>query len=217
MTQALLALGVLLLLLPGWCEPRAQRVEARQRARAYRTSLSTGLVATLSGSLLWAAPIVLHLADRWGLPGLCDGVIHDLPLGGLELALGALTLGLVGFQACGAAPKRSPMPWRSGQISPVLAEFRNGWSGFTQLWTGSGDCTSRPRRGGRSGAGSKIWSSPRRRRTLRLAASGSCWDSAAPLASRCSWSRSAVRRCWSSGAAQPENRPRSDTDYYSTS
>ena len=65
MTQLLLALGVFLLLLPGWCDSRAQQVGASQRARGYRTALSTGLVATLSGSLLWAAPIVLHLADRW--------------------------------------------------------------------------------------------------------------------------------------------------------
>ena len=124
MTQVLLALGVLLLLLPGWCEPRAQQVEARQRARAYRTSLSTGLVATLSGSLLWAAPIALHLADRWGLPGLCDGVIHDLPLGGLELALGALTLGLVLMARLVGAFVRAMARSRDARIDPFVGDHR---------------------------------------------------------------------------------------------
>ncbi len=124
MTQVLLALGVLLLLLPGWCEPRAQRVAARQRARAYRTSLSTGLIATLSGSLLWAAPIALHLADRWGLPGLCDGVIHDLPLGGLELALGVLTVGLVLMARLVGAFVRAMARSRDARIDPFVGDHR---------------------------------------------------------------------------------------------
>ena len=124
MTQLLLALGVFLLLLPGWCDSRAQQVGASQRARGYRTALSTGLVATLSGSLLWAAPIVLHLADRWGLPGLCDGAIHELPLGGLEIALGALAAGVVLMSRLVGAFVRAMARSREARIDPFVGDHR---------------------------------------------------------------------------------------------
>ena len=124
MTPALIMAGLVLLALPGWFQPRRTSFGVIQWARACRAALALGLVLTLAGFLLWGAPIVLHLADGWGFPGLCDDAIHQLPLGGFEFALGAMVAGgwiiarLAG--ACAQANARS----RAARIDPFIGYHR---------------------------------------------------------------------------------------------
>lgn len=124
MTQVVVAVGTLLLVLPGWFDRHHREVDPGRRARAYRSALLLGLVAVLGGSLLWAAPVGLHLADRWGFPGLCDGVVHGLALGGFELALIASVGGAVLVVRVVGALAQSSVRGRAARVDPLVGDHR---------------------------------------------------------------------------------------------
>ena len=124
MSLALIVAGLVLLALPGWWQPRRSGTGVVRRARECRASLALGLVLTVSGLLLWGAPAVLHVADGWGLPGLCDDAIHQLPLGGLEFALIAgVVAGLIVARLTGALA-RSAARRRDAWVDPFIGQHR---------------------------------------------------------------------------------------------
>ena len=125
MTPALIVAGFALLALPGsWASHRPE-VDAVRWARVCRASLALGLVLTVAGFLLWGAPVLLHIADGWGFPGLCDDAIHQLPLGGLELALLAIVAsGLILARLAGALT-RSIARRRDAWIDPFIGHHRH--------------------------------------------------------------------------------------------
>ncbi len=125
MSLALIITGLVLLALPSWWQPRRFDTGAIRRARECRASLGLGLILTLGGFLLWGAPIVLHLADGWGLPGLCDDAIHQLPLGGLEFALIAIVAGGVILVRLTGALTRSALRSREAWVDPFIGKHRD--------------------------------------------------------------------------------------------
>ncbi len=125
MSLALIVAGLVSLALPGWWQPGHLDHGVGRRARECRAALGLGLVLTLSGFFLWGAPIVLHVADGWGLPGLCDAAIHQLPLGGLEFALMAIVAGGVILVRLTGAMKRSVLRSREAWVDPFIGKHRD--------------------------------------------------------------------------------------------
>ncbi len=124
MNPALIITGLVLLALPGWCQPRRSGTGVVRRARECRASLALGLVLTVSGLFLWGAPAVLHVADGWGFPGLCDDAIHQLPLGGLEFALFAIVVGGLIVARLTGALTRSAARRREAWVDPFIGQHR---------------------------------------------------------------------------------------------
>lgn len=115
---------VMLLSLPGWWPPRRPGVGVVRWARACRASIALGVTLTISGFLLWGAPVLLHIADGWGVPGLCDDAIHRLPLGGLEFALVAIVAGGLIVARLTGALTRSVSRSRDAWVDPFIGHHR---------------------------------------------------------------------------------------------
>lgn len=125
MTSLLIISGLAFLVFPGWMPRRGPDIGVVRWARACRASLALGLVLTLSGFLLWGAPVVLHVADGWGVPGLCDDAIHRLPLGGLEFGLGAMVAGGWIIVRISGAFAQAVARSRDARIDPFIGHHRN--------------------------------------------------------------------------------------------
>ena len=120
---ALIVGGLVLLAFPGWLDPRHGFGPARF-ARIGRASMTLGFAGVVLGVTLWGAPAILHWADALGVPGLCDAAVHQLPFGGLELAIpmSAIAVALIG-RAFSAA-RRARLNARHARVDPFFGRHR---------------------------------------------------------------------------------------------
>ncbi len=95
MTLVLIIGGLMMLVFPGWLDQRRHGFGPARLARVERAAMTLGFVGVVLGLGLWGIPAVLHWAEAMGLPGLCDEVVHRLPLGGVELAIGTTAIAIV--------------------------------------------------------------------------------------------------------------------------
>ena len=123
MTLALIIGGLVLLAFPGWFEPRHGFGPARF-ARLARASVTLGFVGVILGLTLWGAPAMLHWADAVGVPGLCDDAIHQLPFGGLELAIPMNAIALAVIGRAFSATRRTRLSARRARVDPFFGHHR---------------------------------------------------------------------------------------------
>lgn len=123
MTALLIVGSLMLLWLPGWLDERHDLGPARF-ARLGRASMTAGLAGIMVGLAAWGAPALLHWADALGVPGLCDTAIHQLPMGGLELAIAmaAIAIGVSGRVV--AAVRRARYSAQLARVEPFFGRHR---------------------------------------------------------------------------------------------
>lgn len=126
MTMVVVLCGLALLCLPGWLDQR-HTVGPARFARLGRASMMVGLAGIVVGLTMWGAPALLHWADSFGVPGLCDAAVHRLPLGGLEIAIAmvAIAVGVSGRAV--AAVRRARRGAQLARVDPCFGQHR--WFG----------------------------------------------------------------------------------------
>ena len=123
MTLALIIGGFMLLAFPGWLDPRHRFGPARF-ARIGRASMTLGFASVVLGFTLWGAPAMLHWADALGVPGLCDAAVHQLPFGGLELAIPMSAIAIMVVGRAFSAARHARLGARRARVDPFFGRHR---------------------------------------------------------------------------------------------